>query len=92
VSEPPLDNLHKEADVTVVRTADELRTAQKSSEILFINDFKTTLLREVGPGNLKWIHTSSIGVDPLLTPEIVNSDILVSNSRGVCERPIAEWV
>lgn len=91
-TDPPLEGLHGEADVTVVRTADELRVAQKSSEILFINDFKTTLLREVGPGNLRWIHTSSIGVDPLLTPEIVNSDILVSNSRGVCERPIAEWV
>ncbi|MCU4298822.1 D-2-hydroxyacid dehydrogenase [Brevibacterium permense] len=91
-SEPPLDKLLAEADVTVVRTADELRAAQETSEILFINDFKTTLLREVGPGNLRWIHTSSIGVDPLLTPEIVNSDLLVSNSRGVCERPIAEWV
>jgi phosphoglycerate dehydrogenase-like enzyme len=62
------------------------------AEILFLNDFRTTLLREVGPGELRWIHTSSIGVDTLLTDQIVNSDIVVSNSRGVCERPIAEWV
>jgi phosphoglycerate dehydrogenase-like enzyme len=31
-------------------------------------------------------------VDALLTEEIVHGDIVVSNSRGVCERPIAEWV
>lgn len=76
----------------VVRTAEEFRAALPGTEILFLNDFRTKLLREVGPGELRWIHTSSIGVDSLMTDEIVNSDIVVSNSRGVCERPIAEWV
>lgn len=89
---PPIDPLRDEAEFVIVRTADELRAALPGTEILFLNDFKSTLLREVGPGELRWIHTSSIGVDALLTPEIVNGDILVSNSRGVCERPIAEWV
>ncbi|MGW9414484.1 D-2-hydroxyacid dehydrogenase [Arthrobacter cupressi] len=89
---PPVERLEAEADVVVVRTADEFRAAQPGAEILFLNDFRTKLLREVGPGGLRWIHTSSIGVDTLLTEEIVNSDIVVSNSRGVCERPIAEWV
>ena len=89
---PPVERLESEADVVVVRTADEFRAALPGSEILFLNDFRTKLLREVGPGELRWIHTSSIGVDSLMTDEIVNSDIVVSNSRGVCERPIAEWV
>lgn len=89
---PPLNSFAREAEVTVVRTAEEFRAAQPGTEILFLNDFRTKLLRDVGPGDLKWIHTSSIGVDVLLTPEIVDSDIIVSNSRGVCERPIAEWI
>ncbi|MCD4853397.1 D-2-hydroxyacid dehydrogenase [Arthrobacter sp. AK01] len=89
---PPLERLEAEADVAVVRTADEFRAAQPGTEILFLNDFRTKLLREVGPGDLRWIHTSSIGVDSLMTREIIDSDIVVSNSRGVCERPIAEWV
>ena len=89
---PPLERLESEADVAVVRTADEFRAAQPGTEILFLNDFRTKLLREVGPGELRWIHTSSIGVDSLMTREIIDSDIVVSNSRGVCERPIAEWV
>lgn len=89
---PPMEQLADEAAIVVVRTADEFRAAQEGAEILFLNDFRSSLLREVGPGGLRWIHTSSIGVDALLTEEIVNSDILVSNSRGVCERPIAEWI
>jgi len=89
---PPLESLDGLAETIVVRTAEELREAQEHAEILFVNDFKTRLLREVGPGNLRWIQTSSIGVDAFLTEEIVNSDIVFSNSRGVCERPIAEWI
>lgn len=89
---PPLEAIEPEAEILLVRTADELRAAQQESEVLFLNDFRSNLLREVGPGNLKFIHTSSIGVDALLTDEIVNSDIVVCNSRGVCERPIAEWI
>lgn len=89
---PPIEALSTEADLVVVRTADELRAAQPGAQILFLNDFRSNLLREVGPGELRWIHTSSIGVDALQTEEIVHSDIVVTNSRGVCERPIAEWI
>lgn len=89
---PPLERLRGEAEITVVRTADELRAAQPGVEIMFLNDFRTDLLRTVGPGDLRWIHTSSLGVDALLTDAIVEGEIVVSVSRGVCERPIAEWV
>ncbi|NYD25162.1 NAD(P)-dependent oxidoreductase [Kineococcus aurantiacus] len=89
---PPLAAAEAEADLTVVRTSGELRAAQEDAEILFLNDFRSTLLREVGPGRLRWIHTSSIGMDPLLTASIIDSDIVASNTRGVCERPIAEWI
>ncbi|MFT4214232.1 MAG: D-2-hydroxyacid dehydrogenase [Microbacterium sp.] len=91
-SAPPTEPVSDLVDIVVARTAEELRAAQRGADILFVNDFKTTLLREVGPGDARWIHTTSIGVDSLLTEEIVNSDIVVSNSRGICERPIAEWV
>lgn len=39
---------------------------------------------------LKWIHTSSAGVSWILIPEVVNSDIIVSNSKGVHAITIAE--
>jgi phosphoglycerate dehydrogenase-like enzyme len=90
--EPPLDHLRDRLEFIVVRTAEELRAAQPGVEILFLNHFRSELLREVGPGDLRWIHTSSIGVDALMTDEIIASGLTVSISRNVCERPIAEWV
>src|ERR1043165_3555402 len=39
---------------------------------------------------LKWIHTGMAGLTWILIPEVVNSDIIVSNSRGVHAIPIAE--
>jgi len=42
--------------------------------------------------NLKWIHTFSAGVEKVLTPEVVKSKIIVSNSSGIHAVPIAEHV
>jgi phosphoglycerate dehydrogenase-like enzyme len=46
------------------------------------------------PGALPhaWIHTASIGVDAVMTAEVAGSDVVVSNTRGVFEDPIAEYV
>lgn len=89
---PPLELILEEANPVVVQSSDEFLAAREGIEIMFLNDFRSTLVRDFGPGDLKWIHTSSIGVDPLLTPEMLASEVVVTNSRGVCERPIAEWV
>jgi phosphoglycerate dehydrogenase-like enzyme len=89
---PPIERLADEADFIVVSTAEELKAAEPGVEILFLNHYRSDLLKTVGPGDLRWIHTSSIGVDALLTEEIVERDVVVTISRGVCERPIAEWV
>lgn len=42
--------------------------------------------------NLKWIHAFSAGVEKILTPEVVKSKIIVSNSSGIHAIPIAEHV
>src|SRR5262249_13627659 len=39
---------------------------------------------------LKWIHTGTAGLSWILIPEVVNSDVIVSNSKGVHAIPIAE--
>lgn len=62
------------------------------TEILFLNNVRSTWLKEVGPFDLRWIHSSGIGLDALLTPEIVDSGLTVTISRGISERPISEWV
>ena len=41
---------------------------------------------------LRWIQSASAGVDMLLFPELIESEIVVTNAKGVFEEPIAEWV
>jgi phosphoglycerate dehydrogenase-like enzyme len=41
---------------------------------------------------LRWIQTASAGVDTLLFPALVDSDVVVTNARGVFDDAIAEWV
>jgi phosphoglycerate dehydrogenase-like enzyme len=43
--------------------------------------------------HLRWVHTPSAGVDHLLTtPELAQSDIILTNSAGAHSIPIAEFV
>lgn len=42
-------------------------------------------------GRVGWIHGASAGVDKLLSPAIVASDVVVTNSRGIFDGPLAEY-
>lgn len=41
---------------------------------------------------LRWVHSAAAGVGSALYPEMMNSDVLLSNSAGVHAIPIAEYV
>jgi phosphoglycerate dehydrogenase-like enzyme len=41
---------------------------------------------------LRWVHTSAVAVETLPLPDLFGRGILVSNTRGVQARPIAEHV
>lgn len=41
---------------------------------------------------VRWTHTATAGVDALLFPELVESSVVVTNSRGVFEEAMAEYV
>lgn len=43
-------------------------------------------------GKLRWMHTASAGVASLLFPEMVASDVKLTNSAGIYGEPIAEHV
>jgi len=42
--------------------------------------------------SLRWIQTGSAGVDALLFPALVESDVTVTNARGIFDEPMAESV
>jgi phosphoglycerate dehydrogenase-like enzyme len=41
---------------------------------------------------LRWIQAASDGVDGLLFPALAESEVVVTNARGIFDEPIAEWV
>lgn len=73
--------------VEVRDTAGRLREFP-SAEVLVtarISDAEFAAARRV-----RWIHTTATGVDTLLTPAVVRSEVVITNSRGVHAEQIAE--
>lgn len=42
--------------------------------------------------NVRWIHSRFAGVDSWIFPELVNSDVLVTNAKGVYSAALGEFV
>ena len=91
---PGLDALHDLARVREARTPEELEAALPDTEVLVVTDFRTDLLEAVWPADcpVRWVHATSAGVDALMIDPIKNSDIVVTNARGIFDRGIAEYV
>lgn len=75
-------------------TAVQLPEALPGAEILFVWDFRSDAVAAAWPkaDSLRWAHIASAGVDRLLFPDLVNSPVTVTNSRGVFDQPMAEYV
>jgi phosphoglycerate dehydrogenase-like enzyme len=93
VPPPQIASIERLADVRHARAA-ELADALPGAEILFLWDFWSDAVAAAWPyaDSLRWVHIASAGVDRLLFPDLAASDVTVTNSRGVFDEPIAEYV
>lgn len=75
-------------------TGEELPEAIPGADVLFVWHFRSDSVAAAWPAaeSLRWVHAASAGVDRLLFPDIVDSDVVLTNSRGVFDRPMAEYV
>lgn len=90
----PRPSLDTRASV-LYATPGELAGALPGADVLFVWEFTVgDALHRAWPAAdaLRWVHTSSAGVDRLTFPEMVASDVVLTNSRGVFDAPIAEYV
>lgn len=90
---PRLDAIRALGDVEIADAVPSLAQALARVEVVFAWDFRSDHLRSAWPAapTVRWIHAASAGVDTLLFPEVVEADVIVTNTRGVFERPIAEY-
>ena len=75
-------------------TEPQLAASLPGADVLFVWDFLSGALAAQWPqaGALRWVHVAGAGVDRLLFPELASSDVVVTNSRGVFEQPMADYV
>ena len=90
---PHLGPVEDRADVRYTDAAGLAQTIA-DAQALFLWDFFSSAVRDVWPAarQLEWIHVAAAGVDTLMFDELAQSDVVVTNARGVFDRPIAEFV
>lgn len=94
---PGLDNRVAANTTCPVRyaTAPELASCLPGADTLLVWDFTIGhALRESWSAgdSLRWVHTASAGVDRLIFDEMVRSEVVITNSRGVFDTAMAEYV
>ncbi|WP_045732717.1 D-2-hydroxyacid dehydrogenase [Pseudarthrobacter chlorophenolicus] len=89
---PRLRDIERLAEVRPV-TAENLAGALAGADVLYQWHSFAPALRDNwhAASSLQWIHVSAAGVDKLLFAELAHSDVVLTNSRGVLSRAIAEF-
>jgi phosphoglycerate dehydrogenase-like enzyme len=75
-------------------TDDTLARELPGTEVLLVWNFTSDAVRHAWPAAdaLRWVHTASAGVDRLVFPGLLESPVTLTNSRGVFDTPMAEYV
>jgi len=84
--------IDKNIKVTAISSLDkeEIVKHLKDADIIAGSPWVIPQIKEAQ--KLKWIHSFSAGMDRVLTPEVLKSQIILSNSSGIHATPIAEHV
>jgi len=90
---PGLGSAADAMDVAYAETADEVSGAIADADVVFAWRARRELLEDAWPRRtrLRWIQAASAGVDSLLFPALVDSDVVVTNATGIFDDAIAEW-
>ena len=90
---PGMADVERTAEVCYADAAG-LPAIIRDADVLLAWDFLSDAITEAWPHatRLRWMHTASAGVDRVLTPEVAASEVTVTNSGGVFDRSMAEYV
>lgn len=71
-----------------------LASALEGADVVFAYDFLSTAIAQTwhAMGSVQWVHVAAAGVDALMSPQVRESDVVITNSRGVFDSSIAEYV
>jgi phosphoglycerate dehydrogenase-like enzyme len=88
-----LEPLRPEANIVVCNSAAECEKAAPDAVAVFNWSGALTLLRQAFGmcPHLKWIHSRSAGLERTLFPELVESDVILTNGTGVFSASLGEF-
>jgi phosphoglycerate dehydrogenase-like enzyme len=91
---PGLPETATGARYTLADDASGIGAALPGAEVILHWRGRTDLLRAAWPSAaaLRWMHVAGVGVDWSLFPELVDSDIPVTNCRGVFDVTMPEYL
>lgn len=91
---PGLEAVAADARLHFANSGDELARVIPGADVLLGWDFRAGVLEGVWPRaeRLQWVHWAGAGVDAVLFPAFRDSDVVLTNARGVFDQPIAEYV
>ena len=81
------------ADIVIGNSAETFANVAPHAEIIFNWSATLPLIREVFLicPNLRWIHSRSVGLERTLFPELIASDVILTNGRGVFSPSLGEF-
>jgi phosphoglycerate dehydrogenase-like enzyme len=88
-----LDALRETADVAVGNSPDAFKNAAGSAEVIFNWSGSLSLIREVFLMShaVRWVHSRSAGLERTLFPELVASNVTMTNGSGVFSPSLGEF-
>ena len=91
---PLLADLHQKERIVVGDSAGDFAGVTEAAEIIFNWSGSLDLLRDVFlmSSRLRWIHSRSAGLEQTLFPELVESDVILTNGSGVFSPSLGEFV
>lgn len=92
---PNLPERESGASYVWADTDEALTSAIEDADIVFAWNYFTNprMLQRALPAakRLRWIQVAGVGIERLLFPEVVESDVVLTNGAGVYEQTLAEY-
>ncbi len=78
------------AELRYIQPGEDVAAALRGAEIILTYRFEPEWWS--GAHQLRWVHIGGAGVNHILFPELIASEVIVTNSRGIHTRTMAEYV
>lgn len=90
---PGIDKLPSEVEIRYVVRDEEVSNAVAGADILFGWGFQTDITQRAwrAAGSLRWVHWCGAGIDSLMADDLIESDVMLTNSRGTVSHAMAEF-